>query len=174
MQAAHDRLNAGQQAFDLDLGLGSGAAEQGMEPALGPAVVTGTRSEVLWEVLTGAPTPRGSALAEGAFRAMVLARLVDGLEGGGGRDPRGPRGERPATSQSTREELAATVGCPVTGGPPVTPSRSNALRALDLRLRHLQECCKCGLVVRRADVFHDRAHPGPPKRSGPPSRARPS
>lgn len=78
VQAAHERLNAGQQAFDLELGLGSSTADAGPVPALGPAVVTGTRSEVLWEVLTGAYARLGfDALADEAFKAMALARLVE-------------------------------------------------------------------------------------------------
>ena len=60
MQAAHERLNAGQQAFDLELDLEFGTADAGLEPALGPAVVTGARSEVLWEVLTDAYAGLGS------------------------------------------------------------------------------------------------------------------
>jgi hypothetical protein len=72
MQAARDRLNAGQQAFDLDLG--SGDPEQ----TAAEAVVAGTRCEVLWQVLAGAYERLGfGALGDEAFAAMVLARIVE-------------------------------------------------------------------------------------------------
>lgn len=74
MQAAQDRLNAGQQAFDLGLA----TTDPGTAPSLGPAVVAGTRSEVLWEVLAEAYSRLGfDALADEAFKSMVLARLVE-------------------------------------------------------------------------------------------------
>ena len=49
MQVAREKINAGQQALDLVL--------PGPEPAAPPAsgaVVTGTASQVLWDVLTDA------------------------------------------------------------------------------------------------------------------------
>jgi Transposase DDE domain len=69
MQSARDRIHAGQQAFDL-------ATE--VEPAAGGAVVAGSASEVLWDVLTDAYHRLGfDAVADEAFRALVLARIVE-------------------------------------------------------------------------------------------------
>lgn len=76
MQAAHERLNAGQQAFDL--GLDAADPTSPIPLVSGPAVVTGTRCEVLWEVLATAYERLGfGALADEAFKSMVLARLVE-------------------------------------------------------------------------------------------------
>ncbi|WP_433874881.1 IS1634 family transposase [Sinomonas atrocyanea] len=76
LQAAQDRLNVGQQAFDL--GLPSSDHDAAPGPSLGPAVVAGTRCEVLWEVLSEAYSRLGfDALADEAFKAMVLARLIE-------------------------------------------------------------------------------------------------
>jgi hypothetical protein len=75
MQAAQHRLNTGQQAFDLGMAADDDTA-QGL--SLGPAVVAGTRCEVLWEVLSDAYALLGfDALGDAAFKAMVLARLVE-------------------------------------------------------------------------------------------------
>jgi hypothetical protein len=72
--AGHERLNAGQQAFALDL------APAGTEctPPAHNAVVAGSRCEVLWEVLAEAYSGLGfDVLGDEAFAAMVLARLVE-------------------------------------------------------------------------------------------------
>lgn len=69
MQSTRDRLQPGQQAFDL-------ATEDG--PAVGGAVVTCSASEVLWDVLTDAYRRLGfDAVDDEAFRALVLARIVE-------------------------------------------------------------------------------------------------
>jgi DDE family transposase len=69
MQSARDRINAGQQAFDL-------GSEGG--PVAGGAVVTGSASQVLWDVLADAYGRLGfDAVADEAFRALVLARIVE-------------------------------------------------------------------------------------------------
>ncbi|XDP44044.1 hypothetical protein AB5L97_12190 [Sinomonas sp. P10A9] len=74
MWAAQDRLNAGQQAFDLGLA----AADPGAAPSLGSAVVAGTRCEVLWEALSDTHSRLGiDAIADEAFRSMVLTRIVE-------------------------------------------------------------------------------------------------
>jgi Transposase DDE domain len=69
MTSARDRIHAGQQAFDLPI------AETA---ASGGAVVTGSASEVLWDVLVDAYRRLGfDAVADEAFRALVLARIVE-------------------------------------------------------------------------------------------------
>ncbi|WP_430298484.1 IS1634 family transposase [Sinomonas sp. B1-1] len=74
VRAGQERLNAGQQVFDL--GLNSVAAEP--EASAPSAVVAGTRCEVLWDVLSGAYSLLGfDALGDAAFKSMVLARLVE-------------------------------------------------------------------------------------------------
>lgn len=68
----------GQQAFGLDLGGDKTDQAAGVSPAVASAVVTGTRCEVLWQVLTGAYARLGfGALGDEAFAAMVLARIVE-------------------------------------------------------------------------------------------------
>lgn len=73
MQVAREKINAGQQALDLVL--------PGPEPAAPPAsgaVVTGTASQVLWDVLTDAYAGLGfDVLGDDAFRSMVLARIIE-------------------------------------------------------------------------------------------------
>jgi hypothetical protein len=67
--SARDQINAGQQALDLDTSAGGSA---------GGAVVTGSASEVLWNVLGDAYRRLGfDQLADEAFRALVLARIVE-------------------------------------------------------------------------------------------------
>jgi hypothetical protein len=69
MAPARDRIHAGQQALDLP------SVETG---APGGAVVTGSGSEVLWDVLTDAYRRLGfEVVADEAFRALVLARIVE-------------------------------------------------------------------------------------------------
>jgi hypothetical protein len=72
MASARDRIHAGQQAFDLATeGDSAGLAADG-------AVVTGSASEVLWHVLLDAYRRLGfDAVADEAFRALVLARIVE-------------------------------------------------------------------------------------------------
>ena len=73
VQVAHERLHAGQQV--LDLGLDAVTDPEG--PAR-QAVVTGTSSKVLWQVLTDAYARLGfEVLGDEAFAAMVLARCVE-------------------------------------------------------------------------------------------------
>jgi transposase len=74
VRAGRERLNAGQQAFELDL------APTGTEsaPPAHSAVVAGSRCEVLWEVLAEAYSRLGfDILGDEPFAAMVLARLVE-------------------------------------------------------------------------------------------------
>ncbi|WP_342343184.1 IS1634 family transposase [Microbacterium sp. HSID17254] len=67
--SARDRIHAGQQALDLDAPATGGAAG---------AVVTGSASEVLWNVLCDAYRRLGfDQLAEEVFRALALARIVE-------------------------------------------------------------------------------------------------
>ncbi len=75
LEVARERLNAGQQVLDLDL---PGSEEEPSAPRSSGAVVTGTASQVLWEVLADAYARLGFAvLADEAFRAMVLARIIE-------------------------------------------------------------------------------------------------
>jgi hypothetical protein len=70
MASARDRIYAGQQALDLPT-----AAET---RSSGGAVVTGSASEVLRDVLTEAYRRLGfDTVADEAFRALVLARIVE-------------------------------------------------------------------------------------------------
>ena len=70
MASARDRIHAGQQALDLPLTADATGS--------GGAVVTGSASEVLWEVLLEAYRRLGfDAVADEAFRALVLARIVE-------------------------------------------------------------------------------------------------
>ena len=80
VQVARERLHAGQQVLDLDLDLD---AVKGSEVPVGAglggqAVVTGTASQVLWQVLNDAYARLGfGVLGDEAFAAMVLARCVE-------------------------------------------------------------------------------------------------
>jgi len=71
-------LHAGQQVLDLGLDAVTGPeAPAGAGPA-GQVVVTGTASQVLWQVLTDAYARLGfDVLGDEAFAAMVLARCVE-------------------------------------------------------------------------------------------------
>jgi transposase len=74
VRAGQECLNAGQQAFELDL---APASTKSAGPAHN-AVVAGSRCEVLWEVLAEAYSRLGfDVLGDEAFAAMVLARLVE-------------------------------------------------------------------------------------------------
>ena len=78
VHVAYERLHAGQQVLDLGLdAVTDREVPAGVSPA-GQAVVTGTASQVLWQVLTGAYARLGfEALGDEAFAAMVLARCVE-------------------------------------------------------------------------------------------------
>jgi hypothetical protein len=68
--SARDRIHAGQLALDLPT-----VAETGPS---GGAVVTGSAREVLWDVLGDAYRRLGfDTVADEAFRALVLARIVE-------------------------------------------------------------------------------------------------
>jgi hypothetical protein len=70
MASARERIHVGQQALDLPTTAESGGP--------GGAVVTGSASEILWEVLGEAYRRLGfDAVADEAFRALVLARIVE-------------------------------------------------------------------------------------------------
>lgn len=70
MEIARQRLHPGQET--LDLGAGSGGSS-----GVG-ARVAATRSRLLWEVLMGAYSRLGfEVLGDEAFRAMVLARIIE-------------------------------------------------------------------------------------------------
>ena len=70
LQVAEERRHAGQLALDLgDAGAGGAGA---------PAVVEGTASLILWEVLAGIYDDLGlDRLGDGTFRALVLARVIE-------------------------------------------------------------------------------------------------
>jgi len=71
MAAAREQIQAGQLALDL----GVAAAD---EPGQIDAVVTGTASQVLWDVLGTAYQRLGfDTLGDEAFRALVLSRVVE-------------------------------------------------------------------------------------------------
>lgn len=70
LEVARQRLHPGQEAFDLEKPSSGGAM-------LG-APITSTRSRLLWETLTSAYTRLGfEELGDDAFRAMVLARIIE-------------------------------------------------------------------------------------------------
>ena len=78
VQVARERLHAGQQVLDLDLEAATAAGAAGGGAAAGQAVVTGTASQVLWQVLADAYARLGfGVLGDDAFAAMVLARCVE-------------------------------------------------------------------------------------------------
>jgi hypothetical protein len=77
---ARERLNVGQQALDLNLDEADGAAAGQTDDTTGlvDAVVVGSASEVLWEVLTDAYRRLGfDTIGDEAFRALVLARVIE-------------------------------------------------------------------------------------------------
>jgi hypothetical protein len=75
------RAPAGQQALDeaLDAAAAPGPPRRGRRPAAGAGgQVVATSSLVLWQALTGAYRRLGfDTLADEAFRAMVLARIIE-------------------------------------------------------------------------------------------------
>jgi hypothetical protein len=76
VQVARERLHAGQQVLDLEVVPAAGATAGGA--VAGQAVVTGTASQVLWQVLAEAYARLGfGVLGDEAFAAMVLARCVE-------------------------------------------------------------------------------------------------
>lgn len=72
VQIAKDKIDAGQQAFDLD-------ALTPAKPVTAAPTVTGSRSRVLWEVLEGAYARLGfdTAVEDETFRKLVLARVIE-------------------------------------------------------------------------------------------------
>ena len=77
VQVARERLHAGQQVLDLGLEVAA-AAGAAAGAVAGQAVVTGTASQVLWQVLAAAYARLGfGVLGDEAFEAMVLARCVE-------------------------------------------------------------------------------------------------
>jgi len=78
VQVAKERLHVGQQVLDLGLDPVAPAVAPAGAMMAGQAVVTGTASQVLWQVLTDAYARLGfEALGDEAFAAMVLARCVE-------------------------------------------------------------------------------------------------
>jgi Transposase DDE domain len=72
LRIAEERLHAGQLTLDLD-GAGDSAGPTGTS-----AVVEGTSSLILWEVLNGLYDDLGlDRLGDNAFRALVLARVIE-------------------------------------------------------------------------------------------------
>ena len=70
LRVAEERRHAGQLALDLD---DAGAGGAGT-----PAVVEGTASLILWDVLAGIYDDLGlDRLGDGTFRALVLARVIE-------------------------------------------------------------------------------------------------
>jgi hypothetical protein len=72
--AARDRLAAGQQTLDLDLGLGSAPG------AGGPLTIVGSQAAHLWEALSRAYDALGFDRVAGAdetFRQLVQARIIE-------------------------------------------------------------------------------------------------
>lgn len=73
MQVAEERRHAGQ----LTLGLGLDGVDAGAD-AVGTAVVEGTASLILWQVLAGIYDDLGlDRLGDEAFRALALARVIE-------------------------------------------------------------------------------------------------
>jgi hypothetical protein len=78
VQVAREWLRAGQQVLDLGLEVVPAAGATAGGAVAGQAVVTGTASQVLWQVLAGAYARLGfGVLGDEAFAAMVLARCVE-------------------------------------------------------------------------------------------------
>jgi transposase len=83
MQAARERLHQGQQVLDLGLGpdLDAGTASTDTSwsgGSLAGAVVVGTASQVLWEVLADAYMRLGfDSVGDEAFKSLVLARIIE-------------------------------------------------------------------------------------------------
>ena len=71
VEIARQRLHPGQESFDLAAGSSPAGAGVG-------APITSTRSRLLWDTLTSAYAALGfEALGDEAFRAMVLARIIE-------------------------------------------------------------------------------------------------
>src|SRR5699024_4520633 len=72
MALARRKINPGQD--ELDLGL----AAEGEGSSTAPAVITGKRSALLWQVLTQVYARLGfDAIDDAAFKELVLARLIE-------------------------------------------------------------------------------------------------
>lgn len=75
LRVADERLREGQQAFDLDRSAGG---DGGIAGGPAGAVVVGSASEVLWQVLELVWSELGfDAVADDAFKALVLARIIE-------------------------------------------------------------------------------------------------
>ena len=71
VEIARQRLHPGQESFDLAAGSSPAGAGVG-------APITSTRSRLLWDTLTSAYAALGfEVLGDEAFRAMVLARIIE-------------------------------------------------------------------------------------------------
>ena len=71
VEIARQRLHPGQESFDLAPAASPAGAGVG-------APITSTRSQLLWDTLTSAYAALGfEALGDEAFRAMVLARIIE-------------------------------------------------------------------------------------------------
>lgn len=78
VHVAQERLLAGQQVLDLGLDAVTDPEAPAGASLGGQAVVTGTASQVLWQVLTDAYARLGfDVLGDEAFAAIVLARCVE-------------------------------------------------------------------------------------------------
>jgi len=82
MQAARDRLHEGQQVLDLGVDPDVDADRANSDSSslggsLAGAVVVGTASQVLWDVLSDAYARLGfDDVADEAFKSLVLARII--------------------------------------------------------------------------------------------------
>jgi hypothetical protein len=76
MELARQRKHEGQETLELSPGTGAPA---GVEPsASSEARVTGTCSQLLWDVLAGSYARLGfDAVGDEAFKSLVLARIVE-------------------------------------------------------------------------------------------------
>jgi predicted transcriptional regulator len=81
MEIARERLHPGQPTLDLDVGAvpaGKGAPASSSGVRAGGARVVGTRSDLLWKVLTDAYQQLGfDAVRDATFAKLVLARIVE-------------------------------------------------------------------------------------------------
>src|SRR5690625_270065 len=72
MEVARGKINPGQGVLDL------GLTPEGEGSASAPAVITGKRSALLWQVLTSVYTRLGfDAIKDEAFKELVFARLIE-------------------------------------------------------------------------------------------------
>ena len=75
MELARQRLNEGQQELEL---MPATTASAAPEPSSPGARVTGTRSQLLWDVLADAYVRLGfDVVADEAFKSLVLARIIE-------------------------------------------------------------------------------------------------